>query len=248
MRGFIGGVGRALLVLTVIAAAGLATGCGGNNNPSGGGGYTGGDTTGGNNTGGNNTGGGGTDSTVSNVDTLIYGGQKYRTVLISGKIWMAENLNFPTSSGSFCYNGSQDNCAIYGKLYNWATAKTACPAGWRLPSRREWGDLAIAAGGTGEYGTGGEAGYKLKASDGWNQGGDGGDAFGFSALPGGRRYYTESSGWNYAGINNIGYWWTATEYSNDNTYFRRMDYNGGFVIEENQAKNHYMSVRCVKNP
>jgi uncharacterized protein (TIGR02145 family) len=155
---------------------------------------------------------------------------------------MAENLNFPTSNGSMCYGSIADNCTEYGRLYSLATAQTACPAGWRLPSRREWGDLAIAAGGTGEYGTGGEAGYKLKSSDGWNQSGDGDDAFGFSALPGGIYENTFTS------VGYSGFWWTATEdYSRGGYYYRRMDYNGGFVMENNAGGNLYLSVRCVKN-
>jgi uncharacterized protein (TIGR02145 family) len=236
-------------MLTAVLAIGTIClmGCDGKDNPS-----SGGDNTGGNNTGGNTTG--------SKSDTLSYGGQKYKTVKIGKQTWMAENLNYSTSSGSTCYDNLQENCTRYGKLYTWETAKTVCPAGWHLPSRREWGDLAIAVDGTGEYGTGGEAGYNLKSKDGWYQSGDGADGFGFSALPGGYLYsyielyydsysgtYTRFTRWAYGSRGNNGYWWTATEFSNDDAYLRRMDYNGGFVVEENKSKGHNCSVRCVKN-
>jgi uncharacterized protein (TIGR02145 family) len=118
--------------------------------------------------------------------------------------------------------------------------------------------LAIAVDGTGEYGVGGEAGYNLKSKDGWYQSGDGADGFGFSALPGGYYYsYTNSRWngerivdetlWNYSSIGANGYWWMATEFSSSDAYLRRMDYNGGFVIEDHKGKDHSCSVRCIKN-
>jgi uncharacterized protein (TIGR02145 family) len=100
---------------------------------------------------------------------------------------MAENLNIKTD-GSWCYDNDESNCDKYGRLYNWNAAKTACPAGWHLPSREEWGNLAKAAGGTGEYGTGGKAGKKLKAKSGWDNKGNGTDDYGFSVLLGGGCY------------------------------------------------------------
>jgi uncharacterized protein (TIGR02145 family) len=106
-------------------------------------------------------------------------GKAYKTVVIGGKTWMAENLNVETE-GSWCYDNKESNCEKYGRLYTWNAAKTACPAGWHLPSREEWGDWARAAGGSGKYGTGGKAGKKLKSTYGWNNG-NGTDDYRFSA-------------------------------------------------------------------
>jgi hypothetical protein len=105
----------------------------------------------------------------------------YKTVTVGGKTWMAENLNVKTD-GSWCYDNKESNCEKYGRLYSWNAAMTACPAGWHLPSRDEWGELAKAAGGRWKYGTGGKAGKKLKAKSGWNGKGNGTDDYGFSAL------------------------------------------------------------------
>jgi uncharacterized protein (TIGR02145 family) len=44
--------------------------------------------------------------------------------------WMAENLN---------YGGDIGN--KYGESYNWETAKTACPEGWRLPNDSDLNNL-----------------------------------------------------------------------------------------------------------
>jgi uncharacterized protein (TIGR02145 family) len=167
-------------------------------------------------------------------------GKTYKTTEIGGKTWMAENLNIETE-GSWCYDNKESNCEKYGRLYNWKAAKTACPAGWHLPSREEWGDLARAADGSGKYGsTGGKAGKKLKSTSGWNNKGNGTDDCGFSALPGGHYY---GGGFDIAG--NYGHWWTVTEIDAGYAYFRIMYYDDDSVFEYWGPKSNGFSVRCV---
>jgi len=129
-------------------------------------------------------------------------GKSYRTVTIGEQTWMAQNLNFESVSGSGCFYGNVDDCNTYGRMYNWDAAMEVCPTGWHLPTREEWGDLATAVGGSGEYGVEGTAGTRLKAkAPDW----DGTDDYGFSALPGGENHNGEimSPG------GNIGSWWIA---------------------------------------
>jgi len=142
-------------------------------------------------------------STVDANGTLTDGrdGKKYKTVVIGGKRWMGENLNYQTISGSWCYENAGSNCNKYGRLYDWNTAKAVCPKSWHLPSRQEWDELVKASGGN-------KAGKNLKSESGWNNRGNGKDKYGFSALPGGRRY----SGGSFYGAGSDGGWWTATEY------------------------------------
>jgi uncharacterized protein (TIGR02145 family) len=67
-------------------------------------------------------------------------GQKYRTGNVGGRIWMRENLNYKMAN-SWCYDHSESYCNKFGRLYDWNTAKKACPNGWHLPSREDWKDF-----------------------------------------------------------------------------------------------------------
>jgi uncharacterized protein (TIGR02145 family) len=172
-------------------------------------------------------------------------GRVYKTVKMpDGKTWMAENLNHKTGN-SWCYEDNDANCKKYGRLYDWNTAKAACPAGWHLPSRAEWRELVRAVDPNAQlidnFDDANVAGTKLKAAYGWENNGNGTDEYGFSALPGGDRY-TDGS-FDDAGVN--GNWWAATENGSSNAYYRDVNYGNGNVYEDNNYKSLGFSVRCV---
>jgi uncharacterized protein (TIGR02145 family) len=172
---------------------------------------------------------------ISRYFTDSRDGQKYRAVKIGSKPWMAQNLNYQTGN-SWCYGGDYSNCEKYGRLYDWNTAKTACPTGWHLPSREEWNDLVSAAGGN-------VAGKALKSTSGWDKDGNGADEFGFSALPSGDRG-TDGS---FFSVGKDGFWWTATEDVSGYAYYRRIGSGKGSVLEDGIGKSNGKSVRCIQN-
>jgi uncharacterized protein (TIGR02145 family) len=163
-------------------------------------------------------------------------GKKYGTVKIGKQVWMAENLNY-NANGSKCYNNQDGNCAKYGRLYNWATARTACPKGWHLPSDAEWTALTDFAGGSSN------AGKKLKSASGWNSNGNGTDEFGFSALPGG---FGNSDG-SFGYVGDYGDWWSSTEYNAAYAWGRDVDYYNADVDRGSDGKASFFSVRCAQD-
>ena len=190
-------------------------------------------------------------------------GKVYRQTVIGRQIWMAENLNY-AAKGSKCYGEGgkvvtdwdkndkpittklsnaevRANCDRYGRLYNWPTAKTACPDGWHLPTEAEWTTLMKYAGGSLR------AGKKLKSETDWDEPcilcGTGTDEYGFSALPGG--FGVSGGGFGGDGID--GAWWSATE--NDTTYawVRGVSYDSERVDRIKIGKKDLFSVRCVED-
>ena len=74
-------------------------------------------------------------------NTLACPEKTYKTINVQNKIWLAENLNFYEPDSSFCYESDHNNCTEYGRLYDFNTAKIACPVGWRLPTKQEFVEL-----------------------------------------------------------------------------------------------------------
>ena len=165
-------------------------------------------------------------------------GKVYKKVTIGKRVWMAENLNYdvPDVATDVCYGNIQDSCAKYGRLYNWETAQKACPAGWRLPSDREWTALENTVGRS-------TAGIKLKSSDGWKDNGNGTDNYGFLALPSGNGIFAN----NFNSTGSLGWWWSATEIDAEHAWGRGMHYDYEDVYRGINYKTLLYSVRCVQN-
>ena len=189
-------------------------------------------------------------------------GNKYKTVVIGGQTWMAENLkttklndgtlipltadsavwNLLTTPGFAWYKNDSLNSKTYGALYNWFTVNTGklCPTGWHIPGDAEWATLSTYLGGAAV------AGGKLKepGSLHWinpNKGAT--NETGFTALPGGYRDYIGR--YFYKGT--YGGWWSADPYfagSSRNWYVYSTVKD---MVRTISGKTDGYSVRCVKD-
>ncbi len=165
------------------------------------------------------------------------------------------------STGAYCYYNNTtnaDSIKKFGALYNWYSLETGklAPAGWHVPTDEEWTELEeyLIANGYNWDGTttGDKIAKSMAAKTDWRLSDDEGDvgndlqsnnSSGFSALPGGFRYYDGS--FNYQGLN--GRWWSATENNASNAYHRSLLYNHDNLNRDYNNKEYGFSVRLVRD-
>jgi uncharacterized protein (TIGR02145 family) len=168
------------------------------------------------------------------------GGTAGGTVKIGTQTWMEKNLDV-AAAGSKCFDNDPANCVKYGRLYDWATAKTACPSGWHLPTQAEWNTLSSYIGSN--KGCSGCDAMHLKSASGWSSG-TRLDSYGFSALPGGCLAYGD-----FFGVGGLGGWWSATETNgmSSHAYFMLMYPDIEEIGRAHDDKSSLFSVRCLQN-
>jgi len=206
---------------------------------------------------------------IANTLTDLRNGQVYRTTTIDvpaegySEVWMAENLNYATAN-SYCYNDTTISCDRYGRLYTWAaamaksedscgygstcglsgTVRGVCPKGWHVPSMAEWEALVVAVDeNITEYSDDNVAGKSLKSTSGWNDGGDGTDAFSFSALPAGGR--VDVGYYSFEGYS--AYFWSSTEGDSYDAYDMWLGSLSDVAALSVNNKYKGFSVRCLKD-
>jgi uncharacterized protein (TIGR02145 family) len=189
------------------------------------------------------------------ADRVTFDGYDYRTVAIGEQCWFAENLRSDnyrsgaaipgnltdgqwtttTAGAQAVYENDPKRLSTYGRLYNWYAVKDArglCPSGWHVPSDAEWTELTEALGGKAV------AGEKMKTYS-WG----GSNSGGFSALPGGYRFF--SNGYFY-GLGGIGYWWSSSP-SSSYAWSRNLGSGGSNVSRNYNYVREGFSVRCVRD-
>ena len=184
-------------------------------------------------------------------------GNTYKTIQIGSQKWMAENLKttryndgtaIPLIIGMLDWNESDapgycwytNDSVSYGALYNFYTVNTGklCPLGWRVPSDADWNALISQLGGESV------AGNKQKETglNHWQTPNTGAtNESGFTALPGG---YRRTDG-TYINLKKNGYWWSSTESSSVNAFYRLLFFDSGFAERVNSDKRNGFSVRCL---
>ena len=198
---------------------------------------------------------------LSTYDSVKYGDQSYKTVVIGTQTLFAENLNYDVSDNDtdVCYNNDPANCTKYGRLYDWATAmgletncnngdcsehintshQGICPSGWHIPSQDEWNTLSSYV--ESNSGCSNCDAGKLKTASGWYNNGNGTNKYGFSALPGGSRMNS------FGNASYYGSCWSAGEYDGSRAYYRDMLFNDDGAYWYDDFKSYLFSVRCLQN-
>ena len=214
------------------------------------------------------------ETDIYTVEDLLTDGrdkQVYKTVEIGDQVWMAENLNYNGSAKSYCYGDVSSNCDTYGRLYTWEVAmdnadcaqgytcnasldpeipvRGVCPEGWHLPSHHEFEELINYIDPDFEIGhlegaSSSTAGKYLKSQTGWNNDGNGTDAYGFSALPAGVKYYDAGS-FNNKGISTV--FWSSGESGSDGAFYLSLNNENEEVSLTGHDKFNARSVRCIKD-
>lgn len=202
-----------------------------------------------------------------------YYGRNYDTVLIGSQCWFAENLNIgkmikgkqdqrsdcspEEKIEKYCYNDNEENCGIYGGLYQLEQAMCGaeeqgaqglCPLGWHIPTHDEFTTLERAVctsdtcatdfpydTTTKERFRGTNEAFKLMI----------GGSSGFNLLFGGM-YSSELFG----GMNWLAANWSSTESVDfpSSYWFRAMvSYFGSIWRHDTAISSYAFSIRCVKD-
>jgi len=195
-------------------------------------------------------------------------GREYTALRIDSLAWMTENLaflpyvNIPQNVSSndrlyyvYGYEGRDTEEAMatdyyqkYGALYNYKSAITACPEGWRLPTDEEWKALERHLGmdefeaGLDSWRNSGNVGVALKDSTGWQAGGNGTNSSWFNGLPGG--YIGFNGGFYGEGF--FAGFWTETRCGGEFAWHRYLKADEAGVFRLCNYMRHGYSVRCVK--
>ena len=188
-------------------------------------------------------------------------GNKYKTMLIGDKHWMAENLKVTRfndgekvaeiredvqwseydQSAWSAYNHSEAFEKVVGKLYNGYVVqykKEICPLGWHVPSEKEWNELTEVLGGAKI------AGPKMKSINGWSSTLVGNNRSGLNGLPGGGR---RENG-RFDGAGKLVAWWTTTpDETGTKVWNRFLSFDRPEIARSAASRNSGFSIRCKEN-
>jgi uncharacterized protein (TIGR02145 family) len=173
-----------------------------------------------------------------------------------------------TTKYYFAYNDLESYIPVYGRLYTWAAVMNGasgsestprmvqgvCPDGWHVPDDDEWQELEMYLGLT-EYVArstgwrGNKEGLMLRESgsghwtDIYRDYISGTNESGFTAIPGGSRWYDES----FRHLEERANFWSATETISSFAWARRLYYNHTEIYRYDDYKSRAYSVRCIKD-
>lgn len=162
------------------------------------------------------------------------------------------------STGAYCaLLNNESNADIYGYLYNWYAvndSRNIFPEGWHVPTDEEWKKLEMFLGmskseADDNFWRGTNEGSRLAGNASLWPDGDlkNNTTFGisgFSALPGGSRYY--GTGY-FSDIGDRAYFWSNTEISTSHCWGRDLRFSTSKVWRVWNSKLYGFSVRLVRD-
>ena len=162
---------------------------------------------------------------------------KSSVLMPDGRRWTSRNLNIPLLGWK-----NPEATPEEGRHYNFLHIRRInalmrfFAVGWHAATDPEW-DVLIKH-------VGEDAGRKLKSKNGWKDGGNGADEFGFRVLPAGYRN-ANGSGVRYRG--SYAYFWSSSATSSTNAWYRYFYYGHATVTRSNNYRSFGFSVRLIKN-
>jgi uncharacterized protein (TIGR02145 family) len=183
---------------------------------------------------------------------------------------MATNMNVGTKINSttwgyqqtdndtiekYCFWNVEENCDIYGGLYEWPEAmqyttteeaQGICPEGWHIPTEPEWTALTDYLGGTEVAGGKMKSTGTIEEGTGlWHDPNLGAtNVSGFTGLPGG---YREIFGGYFYYIGYQSYFWYSSEENPAYAWCCLLNYDDTILSAGSTLKYYGLSVRCLKD-
>lgn len=196
-------------------------------------------------------------------------GNVYKTIMLKDSVWMSENLRTTKfndgtpiplikdrgawketkSPGYGWYNEDADYKKSVGAIYNWHAVGTGklCPAGWHVPTDKEWSDMMEYAG-TEERSGDNAARLKEAGTAHWRSPNEGAtNAIFFNALPAGEisYFYKEEE------MGTMATWWTSSEDRSDkppmNAFTTGLSYDFQSRTGGTHPKEDAFAIRCKKD-
>lgn len=194
---------------------------------------------------------------VESSDLLDCSEKAYKTTVIGSQVWMAENLNYVTQSGSACFGDVATNCGTYGRLYSWPVAHQICPEGWHLPTSDDWDKMLAQVASTYGYEKSEDGIYpgvarELKFIGNWKaySSASASNSTGFGAQAGGVIPSVAASSTPYP-AGQFGLWWSSTQTGTYNgivyNFYFTMTYSDNNAYRYSMPEDALLSVRCLKN-
>ena len=157
------------------------------------------------------------------------------------------------TTGAWCRydNDSATYAATYGRLYNWYAVNDSrglAPNGWHVPTDAEWNKMTKFLDESADttqccYNNIANA---LKSSTGWPFLYNGTNSSGFTAMPGGYRFCYPFNDAFFFGNGDHSHYWTASEISSNEAWFRFIVTYSGALKKEAVSKKCGFAVRLIK--